>query len=136
MKVKIKLLLNDGVIIHIFFVHLFTIFTLQKQPSRGILGIGVLKICSKFTGKYPCRSMISIKFQSNFIEITFGGAYSLVNLLHIFREPFYENTYEGMLIIMWKILQNLQGNIFQNVCGAGVFKQSFRFINIWWNKIQ
>ena len=25
---------------------------------------------------------------------------------------------------------------FQNVCGAGVFKQSFRFINIWWNKIQ
>ena len=29
------------------------------------LGRGVLKICSKFTGKHPCRSLISIKLQSN-----------------------------------------------------------------------
>ena len=46
---------------------------------------GVLKICSKFTGEHPCRSAISIKLQSNFIEITLQGGYSPVNLLHIFR---------------------------------------------------
>ena len=27
------------------------------------LGKGVLKICSKFTGEHPCRSVISIKLQ-------------------------------------------------------------------------
>ena len=30
----------------------------------------VLKIWSTFTGEHPCRSPISIKLQSNFIEIT------------------------------------------------------------------
>ena len=30
---------------------------------------GVLKICSKFTGEYPCRSATSIKLLCNFIEI-------------------------------------------------------------------
>ena len=34
------------------------------------LGKGVLKICSKFTGGHPCRSVISIKLLRNFIEIT------------------------------------------------------------------
>ena len=38
---------------------------LQKQPPRGVLGKDVLKICSKFTGEHPCRSMISIKLQSS-----------------------------------------------------------------------
>ena len=33
----------------------------QKQPSRGFLRIGVLKICSQFTGEYPRQSKISIK---------------------------------------------------------------------------
>ena len=31
---------------------------------------GVLKICSKFTGEHPCRSVISIKLLCNIIEIT------------------------------------------------------------------
>ena len=39
---------------------------IQKQPSRGVIGKGVLKIFSKFTGEHPCRSAISIKLQSNF----------------------------------------------------------------------
>ena len=34
----------------------------QKQPFRGILGKGVLKICSKFTGEHPCQSVISMQF--------------------------------------------------------------------------
>ena len=32
-------------------------------------------------------SIISIKLQSNFIEITLGHGFSPVNLLHIFRTP-------------------------------------------------
>ena len=48
----------------------------------------VLKICSKFTGKHPCRSAISIKLQSNFIEIALRHGCSPVNLLYIFRTPF------------------------------------------------
>ena len=39
----------------------------QKQPHEG-----VLKIYSKFTGEHPCRSVISIKLQSNFIESHFS----------------------------------------------------------------
>ena len=35
----------------------------QKQPSRCVLGKGVLKICSQFTGEYVCQSSISIKLQ-------------------------------------------------------------------------
>ena len=31
----------------------------QKQPSRGVLGKGVLKICSKFTAEHPYRNVIS-----------------------------------------------------------------------------
>ena len=57
---------------------------IQKQPSRGVfLGNGVLRICSKFTGEYPCRSATSIKPLCNFIEITLLHGCSPVNLLHI-----------------------------------------------------
>ena len=49
---------------------------------------GVLKICRKFTGEHPCRSVISIKLQSNFIEITLRHGCFPVNLLHIFRTSF------------------------------------------------
>ena len=56
------------------------------------LGTGVLKIYSKFTGKHPCRSAISIKLQSNFIEITPWHVSSPVNLRHISRTSFLKNT--------------------------------------------
>ena len=48
----------------------------------------VLKICSKFTGEHPCRSVISIKLLCNFIEIALRHGCSSVNLMHIFRIPF------------------------------------------------
>ena len=38
----------------------------QKQLPRGVLSKSVLKICSKFTGEHPCRSVISIKLKSDF----------------------------------------------------------------------
>ena len=55
----------------------------QKQPSRC-----VLKICCKFTGLHPCRSAISIKLQSNFIEITLRHVCSPVNLLDFSEHVF------------------------------------------------
>ena len=61
---------------------------------------GLLKICSKSTGEHPCRSAISIKLHSNFIEITFRHGYSPVNLLHIFRAPFLKNTFGQLLWIV------------------------------------
>ena len=85
-------------------------------PNEGKLGIpnlawirssrpelflrkGVLKICSKFTGKYPCRSVISMKLQSNYIEITLRHGCFCVNLLHIFRTLFTRNTSEWLLVV-------------------------------------
>ena len=61
---------------------------------------GVLKICSKLTGKHQCRSVISIKLLWNFIEITLRHGCSPVNLLHIFRTPFPKNTSEQLLLCM------------------------------------
>ena len=66
------------------------------------LGKGILKKCSKYTGDHPCRSVISTKLQSNFIEITLRRGWSPVNLLHIFRTPFPKNTSGGLLLAFWK----------------------------------
>ena len=63
-----------------------------------ILGKGVLKICSKFTGEHPCRSVISIKLLCNFIEITLWHGSSPVNLLRISRTPFPKNS-SGRLLL-------------------------------------
>ena len=59
---------------------------------------GALKICGKFTGENSCRSVISIKLRGIFIEITLWHGCSPVNLLHIFRTSFSENTSEGLLL--------------------------------------
>ena len=62
------------------------------------LGKGVLKICSKFTRRHPCWSAISIKLQSNFIEIALLDECSPVNLLIIFRKPFPRHTSWWLLL--------------------------------------
>ena len=64
------------------------------------LGKGVLKICSKFTGDHPCRSVISIKLLCNFFEITLRHGCSPVTLLYIFRTPFYKNISGRLLLIL------------------------------------
>ena len=71
---------------------------IRSSHPEVFLGKDVLKICSKFTGGHPCRSAISIKSQSNFIEITLWHGYSPVNLLHIFRIRFPKNT-SGRLLL-------------------------------------
>ena len=72
----------------------------RSSPPGVVLGKGVLKICNKFTREHPCRSVISIKLQSSFIEITLRHGCSPVNLLHIFRTHFYKNTSGGLLLGM------------------------------------
>ena len=56
------------------------------------LGKRVLKICSKFTGEHPCRSVVPMELQSNFIETTLRHECPFANLLHIFRTPSPKNT--------------------------------------------
>ena len=58
----------------------------------------VLKICSKFTGEHPHQSLISIKLQSNIIEITIRHGCSPVNLPHLLRTPFSKNS-SGWLLV-------------------------------------
>ena len=84
------------------YIHVKPIFqhVLYGQSYLQVLWIGVLKICSKFTGEHPCQSVISIKFQSNFIEITLRHGYSPVNLLRISRAPFPNNTSRWLLLYL------------------------------------
>ena len=71
--------------------------TARDSPPDVLLGKGVLKLCSKFTGEHPCRSVISIKLLCNFIEIALWHRCSPANLLQIFRTSFYKNTSAGLL---------------------------------------
>ena len=64
---------------------------------------GVLKICSKFAGEHPCRSVILVKLQGNVIEITLQHSCSTVNLLHILRTAFSRNT-SGWLRLYFETL--------------------------------
>ena len=70
-------------------------FTIKTEV---FLGKDVLKICSKFTGEHPYRSVISIKLLCNFTKIKLRHGCSPVNLWHIFRTPFPKNTYVGLLL--------------------------------------
>ena len=76
----------------------------KKQPSRGVLRKGLLKIYSKFTGEHLYWSVISIKLQSNFIEITLWRGCSTVNWRHIFRTAFPRNTPGWLLLVFLEIL--------------------------------
>ena len=69
----------------------------RSSPPELFSWKGVLKICSKFT-EHPCRSVFSKKLLCNFIEITLQYGCSSVNLLHIFRKPFYKNNSGGLLL--------------------------------------
>ena len=72
--------------------------TIRSSGSKVFWGKGVLKIYNIFTGEHPYRSAISIKLQSNFIEITLRHGCSPVNFLHIFRTYFYRNTSWWLLL--------------------------------------
>ena len=65
----------------------------QKQSARGVLKKVAPKIC------WRTHMRISIKLQTNFIEITFLHGCSPVDLLDIFRTHFYKNNFEGLVLI-------------------------------------
>ena len=75
----------------------------RSSHAEVLLGKGALKICSKCTGEHPCRSAVSVTLRCNFIEIILRHGCCPVNLLHIFRTPFFKNT-SGWLLL--KILPN------------------------------
>ena len=89
----------------------------------------VLKVCSKFTGEHPCRSVISIKLQSNFIETTLRHGCSPVNLLHILRRPFPGNT-SGWLLLQNPIQQLLQCCQITSQCWVIQGDTSFKSLSI------
>ena len=74
----------------------------KSSHLEVFFGKGVLKICSKFTGEHPCRSVISIKLLCNFIEITLWHGCSPVNLLHIFRTLYLKST-SGRLFLWFAL---------------------------------
>ena len=80
----------------------------RDSPAEVFLGKSVLKICSKFTGKHPCQSVIWIKSLCNFIEIALWHGYSPVNLLHIFRTPFHlAYSWTALFLYYLKTSENL-----------------------------
>ena len=74
------------------------ITSFRSNRSRVSLRKGVLKICSKFTGEHPHRSVISIKLLCSFIEITLRYECSPLNLLHIFRTSFPKSTFARLVL--------------------------------------
>ena len=95
---------------------------LRSSHPKVLLWKSVLKICSTFTGEYPCRSVILIKLQRNFIETTLRHGYSPVKLLHISRTPFPRNA-SGWLLLplrssqeVWQQLQAIMIDNGQHYC--------------------
>ena len=83
----------------------------RSSRAAVFLGKGVLKICNKFTGTHPCQSVISIKLQSNCIKITLRHGCSSVNLLHILRALFRNNTSGRLLVQFLKFFHKTYINI-------------------------
>ena len=78
----------------------WSIIWFRSSHREVFLGKVVLKMCSKFTGEQPCRSVISIKLLCNFIEITLRHDCSPVNLLHTFRTRFRKDISGWLLLII------------------------------------
>ena len=94
----IRLLQAELLIQQRVFLQVISAWIVMSCPYRSshpdmFLRKGVLKICSKLT--------ISIKLQSNFIEMALWHGCSPVNLLHIFRTPFSRNTSGLLLLSLW-----------------------------------
>ena len=69
----------------------------SKRNLQVFLGKSFLQICGKFT-EHSSRSVISIKLQSNFIEITLRDECSPVNLFHICSTRFRKYSSGGMFL--------------------------------------
>ena len=66
----------------------------QHFPIIVFLGKAILQVCIKFTGKHPCRELISIKLLYNFIEITLLHGCSPTNWAAFGQPIFTSKTYD------------------------------------------
>ena len=80
-----------------------TYFFRSRRPEV-FLRRALLKICSKFAGEHRCRNVVSIKLQSNFIEITLRHGSYPVNLVHFIRTTFPKNTSGGLFLMLQSVL--------------------------------
>ena len=79
----------------------------RSSRSEVFLGKTFLKICRKYPGENLCRSVISTKLQSNFIETTLQHVCSPVYLLYIFRTPFLKSNSGWLLLETQRDLDDL-----------------------------
>ena len=72
----------------------------QKQPSRGVISKNKCSVNMQQTyRRTPIpKCVISIKLQSNYIEITLRYRCFPVNLLYIFRTPFIKSICGRLLL--------------------------------------
>ena len=92
-----------------------TFRNLLKQPSRGVLRKRYSESMQQiYRRAHTCRSAISVKLQSNFIEITRRYGCSPVNLLHISRIPFFKNTSGSLLLNLPLISNSLESSAWLN----------------------
>ena len=91
----------------IFKTKILNISNMKQQlvyiKKFSIILIESIVVSNKFTGEHPCRNAISIKLQSNFIEIALWHGCFPVNLLHIFKTLFLKNT-SGWLLLKVDLL--------------------------------
>ena len=89
----------------------------RSSHPKMFLWKGFLKICSKFTGEYPCRSVILIKLPSILFEIILQHGCSPVKLKHISRTAFPRNA-SGWLLLQLRssreVWQQLQAIMIDN----------------------
>ena len=74
----------------------------RSSRLETFLGKGALKIFSNLTREHICRSVVSKKLQSNFVEIRLWHWWSPVSFLHISRKLFPKNT-SGLLLLYWSL---------------------------------
>ena len=82
---------------HLHEILKYNVSILRSSHPELFLFKGILKICCKFTGEHPCRSLILIKLLCNFIEITLRHGCSPVKLLLIFWTAFLKKISEWLL---------------------------------------
>ena len=108
------------------------LFTGRSSPPGLFLRKGVLKICSIFTGEHPCRNVISIKLQSNFIEVTLWHGCSPVNMLHIRRIPLEGCLWTGIALLLPLLLLLFWQFSFSPLIKVASHPRFNWLVSIWW----
>ena len=81
---------------------------------------GVLKVCSKFTGKHLCQSVIAIKL--------FCNGCSLVNFLLVFISLFSKNTFGWLLLYAQSFFSIIKRHIYNKLLKD---KLQLRILRTW-----